>query len=314
MSAPLPTAEQYPHAQHRAGLLAGFGAYVLWGALPLYFTLLPGISPVELVAHRVVWSVAFLALLLAGSRLFPALMDALRKPRIVGALLISALLIAANWLIYVWAVANDHVVAASLGYFLNPLVNVMLGTLLLKETLRRGQIIAVVIAVIGVTLLAMGEAQTLWISLTLATTFAFYGLVRKLTPVPSAVGLTVETLLLTLPSLFAFGWIAQHGGLGFGRDASSTALLIGLGAVTSIPLLLFAVAARALPMVTLGLMQYIAPTLQFLSGVFLLGERLSTGRWASFLLIWVALALFVIDSLRGARTSRRNMIDSRTAG
>lgn len=292
------------HAQHRAGLLAGLGAYALWGVLPLYFKLLPGVSAVEMVAHRVVWSVAFLALVLAGYRLFPALADALRRPRIVGALLLSAVLIAVNWLVYVWAVATDHVVAASLGYFLNPLVNVLIGTLMLKETLRRGQLVAVLIAAVGVALLAMGEIQTLWISLTLATSFAFYGLVRKLTPVPSAVGLMVETLLLALPSLLALGWIAQHGGLGFGRDAPSTALLIGLGAVTSVPLILFAMAARVLPMVTLGLMQYVAPTLQFLSGVLILGEHLSPERWASFLLIWAALALFVGDSLRGTRQAR----------
>ncbi len=289
-------------APHATGLLAGLGAYVLWGVLPLYFALLPGISPVEVVANRVVWSLAFLAVLLAGYRLFPALLDALRQPRIVGALLISAVLIAANWLIYVWAVAQHHVLAASLGYFLNPLVNVMIGMLLLKEKLRRGQAIAVGIAAIGVAVLALGELQTLWISLSLALTFAAYGLVRKLTPVPSAVGLTVETLLLTIPSLLALGWIAQHGGLGIGRDASTTMLLIGLGAVTSVPLLFFAVAARALPMVTLGLMQYIAPTLQFLSGVVILGEHLSPERWASFALIWAALALFAGDSLRGARS------------
>ena len=300
-SPPPPPAAPHQPAQRSAGLLAGLVAYVLWGVLPLYFALLPGVSAVELVANRVVWSVAFLALLLAIYRLFPALLDTLRRPRIVAALLLSATLIAGNWLLYVWAVATNHVVAASLGYFLNPLANVLMGTLLLKESLRSGQRIAIVIAAIGVALLAMGEIQTLWISLTLATTFAVYGLVRKFTPVPSAVGLMIETLLLTVPSLLALGWIAQHGGLTIGRDTPSTLLLIGLGAVTSVPLLLFAVAARALPLVTLGLMQYIAPTLQFLSGVFILGEHLSPERWGSFLLIWAALALFVWDSLRGAR-------------
>ncbi len=300
-SSPQPAAERHQPAEYRTGLFAGLAAYALWGVLPLYFVLLKDISPVEVVAHRVIWSVIFLTGLLALYRLFPAFLDALRRPRIVGALLISAVLIAANWLIYIWAVATDHVVAASLGYFLNPLVVVMMGTLLLKETLRRGQLIAVLIAAIGVALLAMGELQTLWISLSLATTFAIYGLVRKLTPVPSAVGLMIETLLLTLPSVLALGWIAQHGGLGIGRDAPTTVLLVTLGAITSVPLLLFAVAARALPMVTMGLMQYIAPTMQFVTGVFILGEHLSPERWASFLLIWAALALFVWDSLRGAR-------------
>lgn len=303
-SPPEPAAELHQPAQYRTGLLAGLVAYALWGVLPLYFVLLKHVAPLEVVAHRVIWSVAFLTLLLAVNRLFPAFLGAVRRPRIVGALLISAVLIAANWLIYIWAVATNHVVAASLGYFLNPLVVVMMGTLLLKEKLRRGQLIAVLIAAIGVALLAMGELQTLWISLSLATTFAIYGLVRKLTPVPSAVGLMIETLLLTLPSLLALGWIAQHGGLSIGRDVPTTALLIALGAITSVPLLLFAVAARALPMVAMGLMQYIAPTLQFLSGVFILGEHLSPERWASFVLIWAALALFVGDSLRGARAAR----------
>lgn len=301
MSPPVHVAAPDPHAQRRAGLLASFAAYGLWGLLPLYLKLLPGVSPIEVVAHRVLWSVLFLAVVLAGYRLYPALWQALRQPRIVGALLASAVLIAINWLIYVWAVAADHVVAASLGYFLNPLVNVLIGTLLLREVLRRGQLLAVLIAAVGVALLAIGEWQTLWISLMLATSFACYGLVRKLTPVQSPVGLMIETLLLALPSLAALGWVGQHGGLAFGQTGSQTALLIGLGAVTSVPLILFALAARALPMVTLGLLQYITPSLQFLCGVLLFGEHLSAGRWASFLIIWAALALFVWDSLRGAR-------------
>ena len=301
MNAPTPVIAPDMRAQQRSGLIAGLAAYGLWGLLPLYFKLLPGVSAVEVVAHRVVWSVVFLGLVLAGYRLYPMLWRALRQPRIIGALALSAVLIAVNWLVYVWAVDTDHVVAASLGYFLNPLVNVLIGTLLLKEKLRRGQLVAVLIAAAGVALLAVGEVQTLWISLTLAASFGFYGLVRKLTPVQSSVGLMIETLLLTAPSLLALGWIARDGVLAFGQAGGTTALLIGLGAVTSVPLILFALAARALPMVTLGLMQYVTPTLQFLSGVILFGEHLSAGRWASFLLIWAALALFVWDSLRGAR-------------
>lgn len=301
MNAPLPLGEAELQARHRAGLLAGLGAYGMWGLLPLYFKLIHGALPMEVVAHRIVWSVAFLAIVLAGYRLYPALRDSLRQPRIVAALAISALLIAANWLVYVWAVDTRHVVAASLGYFLNPLVNVLLGTLVLKERLQRGQFIAVLLAGVGVAILAAGEIQTLWISLSLAISFALYGLVRKLTPVPASVGLAVETLLLAPLALAVLAWVARDGSLVFGRDVGTTALLVGLGAVTSVPLILFASAARALPLVTLGLMQYIAPTLQFLSGVLLLGETLSPERWASFLLIWAALALFVWDSLRGAR-------------
>ncbi|MBT2188032.1 EamA family transporter RarD [Sphingobium nicotianae] len=291
-------------AERRTGLLAGFGAYALWGLLPIYFKLLHDVSPTELVAHRILWSVLFLVFVIAGMRLYPALWQACRQPRLVGALALSSLLIASNWSIFMWAILGGHLVAASLGYFLNPLVTVVIGTLLLKERLRRWQLIAVLIAAVAVAILASGEWQTLWISLGLALTFAFYGLVRKLTPVPSAVGLAIETSLLAAPALVVLGWLSAHQGLAFGRDPMTTLGLIGTGAATSIPLILFAVAARSLPLVTLGLMQYVAPSLQFVTGVFLYHEKLSPERWASFMLIWAALALFIWDSLRGARAAR----------
>jgi chloramphenicol-sensitive protein RarD len=288
-------------AERRTGLIHGFAAYALWGLLPLYFKLFPGVSSVEVVAHRIIWSVLFMGLLLAVTRQYPLLLSALGQRRIVGALALSAVLIAVNWLVFIWAIDAHHVLAASLGYFLNPLVNVLIGMAFLHETLSRGQKIAIGIAALGVALLAAGEIQTLWISLTLALSFAFYGLVRKLTPVPAAVGLAVETLILLLPALAALAWFARAGTLAFGRDGIETALLIGSGAVTSIPLMFFAGAARRLPMVTLGLLQYIAPTIQFGLSVFLLGEPLSPVRLASFALIWVALALFVREGLKGAR-------------
>jgi chloramphenicol-sensitive protein RarD len=289
-------------SSQRAGLAAGLGAYVLWGLLPIYFKLLKDVTPTELVAHRIIWSVVFLIFVMAGMRLYPALLHACKQPRLVGALAMSSFLIAANWSIFMWAILNGHLVAASLGYFLNPLVNVLIGTLVLKEKLRRGQLIAVLIAGIAVAILAAGEWQTLWISLGLAVSFAFYGLVRKLTPVPSAVGLAIETTLLAAPALAVLWWLSTHGGLAFGRDTPTTLGLIGTGAATSIPLILFAVSARILPFVTLGLMQYVAPLLQFVTGIFLYHEHLSDERWASFMLIWAALALFVWDSLRGARS------------
>lgn len=294
-----------PHAlssqDRRAGLLSGIGAYLIWGMMPIFFKLLPGVSPLEVVAHRIAWSVLFLIILLAAMRLYPVMTATLGQPRIVGALTISALLIIINWLVYVWAIGAQHVVAASLGYFLTPLANVLIGVIFLKERLRRGQTIAILIAVIGVAVLGSGELQTLWISFTLALSFAFYGLVRKLVVVPAPVGLAVETLVLTPPALIVLGWFGAHGTLAFGRSIPETLLLVSLGAVTSVPLILFANAARRLPMISLGLMQYITPMLQFLSGVFLFGEKLSPERWACFGLIWTALALFVWDSLRGAR-------------
>lgn len=301
MNAPLALDEAEARATHRTGLLNGVAAYGLWGLLPLYFKLFPTVGSVEVVAHRVIWSVVFLAVVLIAVRLFPQFIAALRQPRILGALTISAVLIAVNWLVYIWAIYNAHVLAGSLGYFLNPLVNILLGMVFLHERLRRPQIVAVAIAALGVAVLAAGELQTLWISVTLAMSFALYGLVRKLTPVPAAVGLAVETLVLAPPALAALVWFGMAGTLAFGRDGVETALLIGTGAVTSVPLLLFAGAARRLPMITLGLIQYIAPSLQFLTGYFLLGEPLSTARLASFGLIWVALALFVGDSLRAMK-------------
>ena len=301
MNAPLALDEADARAAHRTGLLNGVAAYGLWGLLPLYFKLFPTVGSVEVVAHRVIWSVVFLAVVLISVRLFPHFIAALRQPRILGALTLSALLIAVNWLIYIWAINNAHVLAGSLGYFLNPLVNILLGMVFLHERLRRAQIVAVAIAALGVAALAAGELQTLWISITLAVSFALYGLVRKLTPVPAPVGLAVETLVLAPPALAALIWFGMEGTLAFGRDSIETVLLIGTGAITSIPLLLFAGAARRLPMITLGLIQYIAPSLQFLIGYFLLGEPLSDARLASFGLIWIALALFVADSLRAMK-------------
>lgn len=301
MTGVLPPDEAESQAARRTGLLHGLGAYLLWGLLPIYFKLFPDASSVEVVAHRILWSVAFLAIVMAVARLYPPFRLALGSPRILGALALSALLIAINWLVFIWAVNDGHVLAASLGYFLNPLVNILLGTVFLHERLRRGQLVAVVVAGIGVAVLAAGELQTLWVSLTLAVTFALYGLVRKLTPVPAPVGLAVETLVLLPPALAALLWFAHRGTLAFGREGLESVLLIGLGAVTSVPLILFASAARRLPMVTLGLLQYVAPSMQFLMGAFLLGEALSAPRLMSFGLIWAALALFIWDSLRGLR-------------
>lgn len=298
MNAPLALDEAEARATRRTGLLNGVGAYGLWGLLPLYFKLFPTVAPVEVVAHRVLWSVVFLAVVLVAVRLFPPFTAALRQPRILGALTISAVLIAINWLVYIWAIYNAHVLAGSLGYFLNPLVNILLGLVFLHERLRRAQIVAVAIAALGVAVLAAGELQTLWISITLAMSFALYGLLRKLTPVPAAVGLAVETLVLAPPALATLIWFGMQGSLAFGRDGIETALLIGTGAVTSVPLLLFAGAARRLPMITLGLIQYIAPSLQFLVAIVLFGEHLNEIRLLSFAVIWLSLILFSYDSFK----------------
>jgi chloramphenicol-sensitive protein RarD len=279
-------------------------AYGLWGLLPLFFRLLHHVDPVEIVTQRILWSLVLILGILAARKGLPALLATMRDRRLVIPLAGSALMIGINWLTYVWAVNDGHIVAASLGYFLNPLVNVTLGVLVLKEKLRRGQMLAIGVAAIGVAILAASALTTLWISLALAFSFAFYGLLRKLTPVAPMTGLGVETALLTPLAVAYLLWELRHGGVGFGQDAPTTALLIISGAVTTVPLVLFAVAAQRLPMATLGLLQYLAPMLQFLCGVLLFGEKLSPGQMASFGLIWVGLILFAGDGIANARRNR----------
>jgi chloramphenicol-sensitive protein RarD len=288
----------------RAGLLAALGAYGLWGLLPIFFKLLHAVTPVEVVAQRVIWSLALILGVLVARRSAGALIATLRDRRLLLPLTASALFIAVNWLVYIWAVNGGHVVAASLGYFLNPLVNVALGVLVLKERLRRGQAIAIGIAALGVAIMAAAALTTLWISVTLAVSFAFYGLIRKLTPVAPMVGLGAETLILTPLALAYLFWLSAHGGISLGKDAYLTTLLVTSGALTTMPLILFAMAAQRLPMAMLGLTQYVAPSIQFFCGVFLFDEKLTHGQMLSFALIWLGLILFATDSVAAARRSR----------
>tara|TARA_R110000868_G_scaffold65839_14_gene196587 strand:- start:764 stop:1633 length:870 start_codon:yes stop_codon:yes gene_type:complete len=285
-------------------LLAALGAYGLWGLLPIFFRLLHHVDPVEIVTQRILWSLLLILTLLALRNGIGPMIAVLRDRRLLLALAGSAVMIAINWLVYVWAVNDGHVVATSLGYFLNPLVNVALGVLVLKERLRRGQMLAIGFAAVGVAILAASAITTLWISLTLAFSFAFYGLIRKMTPVAPMTGLGVETLLLAPLAVAYLAWEASHGPIGFGQDVSTTALLIIAGVVTTVPLVLFATAARSLPMATLGVLQYLAPTLQFFCGVVLFDETLSRGQMLSFGLIWVGLILFATDSVKAARRNR----------
>lgn len=284
--------------------MAGVAAYGLWGLLPLFFRLLHHVDPVEIVTQRILWSLLLILLILAGRRSIGPFLAALRDRRLVVPLAASAFFIAINWLTYVWAVNRGYVIGASLGYFLNPLVNVTLGVLVLKERLSRPQLLAIGVAALGVAILAASAITTLWISLTLAFSFAFYGLVRKLTPVAPMTGLGVETALLALPAIAYLCWEAGHAGIGFGQDMPTSALLVLSGAVTTVPLVLFAVAAQRLPMAMLGLLQYLAPTLQFLTGVLLFDERLGPAQLASFGLIWVGLLLFAGDGIVAARRAR----------
>jgi len=288
-------------AESRRGYVLAIACYFLWGLLPIYFKAVSDIAPVEIVAQRVCWSLLFLAVLALARRELADIAGYAGNRQVLLALTGSSLLIGLNWLVYVAAIVHDHILAASLGYFLNPLVNVALGVLVLKERLRRGQMAAIGFAVVGVVILAFSALDTLWISVLLALTFAFYGLIRKLAPVPSLPGLAIETMLL-LP--FAIGylfWLHAHGTMGFGRATQSTVLVMLSGVISSVPLLLFAQAARRLSMATLGVLQYLAPSLQFLVGFLLYREPLGTAKLLSFVLIWIGLAIFTHDALKHLR-------------
>ncbi|WP_374296155.1 EamA family transporter RarD [Sphingomonas sp.] len=285
----------------RTGLILGIGAYVTWGLLPLYLKLLAGVPAFQVVAHRILWSVVLLLLVVVAMRRGAAIRAA-AQGRTLLLLCGSAGLIAVNWLVYIWAVQHAHVLEASLGYFINPLVNVALGVAVLGERVRRGQAVAIGIAAAGVLLLALSGGGALWISLTLAVTFGVYGLLRKVAAIDALGGLTVETLLLS-PFAALFIAQAQMAGTGaFGQSMRMDVLLVLAGAVTTAPLLMFAAAARRMRYATLGLLQYLAPTLQFLQAVLLFGETLKPVHIATFTLIWAGCALYAYDSVRGSRT------------
>jgi len=287
---------------NRAGLLCGLGAYAIWGVLPLYFKLLAEASATEIVAHRIIWSLVFLAFLATAWRRWNAIRAALASRRVMGAMALTALLIAINWLIYIWAVINGHVLAGSLGYYLNPLINVLLGVAILKERLTRAQLGAVFLAGAGVALLAVRAGGDLWISLSLALSFGLYGFVRKIAPVDALEGLAIETAILTPASI---GWILfleLQGTGGFGAYQTSTEILLVVGGVvTATPLLLFNAAAKRLPYSTLGFLQYIAPSIQFLLAGLAFGEPFGTAKAICFAAIWTALAIFSFEGLRLAR-------------
>jgi chloramphenicol-sensitive protein RarD len=282
----------------RKGVAFGLSAYLLWGFLPVYFKLLGEVLPTEVVAQRVLWSVLFLAGLIAARSRWLQLRTALADPRALGILAVSALLIGANWLIYIWAIGARHVLETSLGYFLNPLVNVVMGVLLLKERLTRAQGLAVGLAALGVSVLAVKAVAGLWISLSLAATFATYGLLRKIAPVESLEGLTIETLLLAPMAGLYLAWLGTQGGQKFGTELDLSLLLALGGVVTAVPLLLFAAGARRLRYSTLGVLQYVAPTIQFLLAVLAYGEPLTTAHLVCFALIWTGLAIYAADGLR----------------
>jgi chloramphenicol-sensitive protein RarD len=291
---------------NRRGFAAAAGAFAIWGVFPIYFHPLREISPLEIIAHRVVWSCLFVLIWTALRGEMSTLRATLADRSILGRLAVTASLITINWVVYVWAITNGHVVESSLGYFINPLVNVLLGVALLSERLTRAQWIAVVLATAGVAYLTIVAGRPPWIALTLAFSFGIYGLIRKLAKVESLPGLATETLVLLPCAVGYLLWceFAGNAALGHARPAI-TALLIGSGPLTAIALFLFGYGARQLPYSTLGVLQYIAPTLQLASGVIALHERFERTRAIGFALIWAALLIYAGEGLWLSRKQRR---------
>jgi chloramphenicol-sensitive protein RarD len=283
------------------GVLSAGGAFFSWGMVPLYFRTLRAVSAFEIIAHRVLWSVVFLLILLAFTRGFAATRAALAQPRMVARLALTAALVTSNWLTFVWAVNAGRILDTSLGYFLTPQINVLLGFLFLHERLRRAQWLAVLLALAGVANQIWQLGQLPWISLVLALTFGSYGLFRKQIPVDPVTGLLVETLVAAPFALGFLFHLQRTGALGFAhRGRATDALLAGLGVVTAVPLLLFGAGARRLRLATIGFLQYLAPTMTFLLAVLVFGEPLGLARALTFVLIWAGIVVYAAESLRRA--------------
>lgn len=292
--------DRTPSSQSRTGFALGLAAYALWGVLPVYFKLIEALPAVDIVAHRVLWSIPFLAVLIGLSRGWQKVREALQSRRTVGILMVTASLIGANWLFYVHAVTSGQILAASFGYYLNPLANVLLGRFVLHEKLNRLQWTAVAIAAAGISVLAAGALSQLWLSLTLCATFALYGLLRKVVRADAVTGLLIETLFLLPPALLWFAWRHSQGAAVMGTTETLTLLVLLAGIVSTTPLLLFTAAARRLQYSTLGMLQFLAPTLQFLIAV-LYGERVTLAHAVAFPAIWIALGLYVTAMLGAPR-------------
>lgn len=281
-----------------AGVCYGLAAFLFWGVAPIYFKLVAHVAPSEILAHRIVWSAVFLVLLIGLLRRWHGVIAALTSWRLFLPLLLSAAILSANWFTYIVAVNSDQILQASLGYYINPLVNVLLGMLFLKERLRPAQIAAVALAAIGVAVMVGAAGQIPWIALFLGFSFGFYGLIRKLVPVDAISGLSVEAVALTPFALGYIFWLGNAGSFG-AIDLRTDLLLVAAGLVTLLPLLWFNAAAKRLKLSTVGILQYVAPTGQFLLAVLLFGETFTPVHMVTFACIWAGLALYTADALRG---------------
>ena len=288
----------------RRGVLYGVAAYMMWGLFPLYWPLIKPSGAVEILAHRMIWSLVVVVTILAVRRHWSWLRTT--TPRQLILLALAAVTISTNWGVYIYAVNTGHVVESALGYFMNPLVVVLFGVLVFRERLRRWQWVAVGLGALAVLILTLDYGRLPWIALVLAVSFGTYGLIKKAAGVGSAESLTIETLVLLVPAL-GYLIVLQVNGTGtFGNHGLGHALLLVLsGVVTAVPLMLFTAAALRVPLTVIGLLQYIAPVLQFLCGVLIARETMPASRWAGFVVVWLALSVFTWDSIRAARTSRQ---------
>lgn len=288
----------------RKGFVLGLGAYVIWGFFPLYWPLLEPSGPVEVLAHRVVWSLAAVGALLLLARRWQAVRVVLRSPRTLLYLAVGSIVIGLNWILFIWGVNNGHVVEVSLGYFINPLVTILIGVLLLGERLRPVQWAALAVALAAVVQLTVDYGDLPWLALALAASFATYGLMKKKANIGAVEGLALETALLVLPAAGYLVFLHTSGGGTFGGSGwGHAALLAGTGLITVVPLLLFGGAATRVPMATLGLLQYVTPTLQFILGLVVFHEQMTTARWIGFAMVWAALLLITSESLAHRRRS-----------
>ncbi|WP_225835427.1 EamA family transporter RarD [Streptomyces sp. NK08204] len=296
-------------SEQRIGLLNGFAAYGMWGLVPMFWPLLKPAGAVEILAHRMVWTLGFVTVALLFARRWAWAGQLLRQPRRLGLVVLSAALITVNWGVYIWAVNSGHVVESSLGYFINPLVTIAMGVLILKERLRPVQWAAVAVGAAAVVVLTVGYGRPPWISLTLAFSFAAYGLAKKKIGLGGVESLAAETAVQFLPALVFLIWLTAHGDSTFTTgSAGHSALLASTGVVTALPLVCFGAAAIRVPLSTLGLLQYLAPVFQFLLGVVYFHEAMPAERWAGFALVWLALVLLTAEALRSARRPREAVV------
>lgn len=283
------------------GFVLAVTAYVLWGFLPLYMKAMAHIGPVEIVAHRIIWSVPVAGLLLVALGRTGDLKAALRNPRMLGMACLTAALISVNWAIYVWAIASGHALDAALGYYINPLFSIALGAVLLREPLTRTQLFAVGLAALGVLVLVIEAGRLPWAALGLMVSWGFYAFFKRSLPIGPNQGFLLEVLILLLPALVYVTWLAAQGAGHFGGASTDTFLLAGAGIVTAVPLLVYANGAKLVRLSTMGILQYIAPTMIFITAVTLFGERIDGGRLVAFPLIWAALVVYSLPMIRRVR-------------